>query len=132
MDQIARDAAIIRRQQERIFELEEMLRQSKEDLPPPARFFPFEWNITPVCARGLWALYDAHEGFVSSEDLQSIMINRTDADAPGAVRVHIWRLRNLLDPMGVEIINRRKYGYQLTPASKAIIKAVLSERMEAA
>jgi DNA-binding response OmpR family regulator len=114
----------IARQRERIDELEEELRQTRDNLAPVAVLFPARWGLTPTQQRALAAFCKAPNGFLSHEQL-FIAIGSKATEADNLIKVQIMLLRKAVQKLGIKIITRRGDGYEITPESKAFIKDVL-------
>lgn len=131
MESLSPEQRLIREQRERIDLLEEELRQAK-DLARPVVMFPAAWRLQPSEQRILFTLFQAPGGFATHERL--FEAGRKWAEGESAmelVRVRVHSARPKLRPFGIEIKTRWGHGYELTAASRAIIKAALEERAAA-
>lgn len=117
----------IARQRERIEELEETLKQYQQRRHKgigPELLFPVEWKLTPRVGLLLQALYRASDGFLTHDAaIRALAINSLNPFDVLDVQVH--NLRKAVRTYGIEVINRHSSGYELPPASRAIIKAAL-------
>ena len=95
--------------------------------------FPLEWKLSPAQSRLLAALIEAPQGFISYDRAANIVISfAEDSDNPkNIVAAQTCRLRSHLKQYGIEIKTRWSQGYEMPPASKAIIKAALERRAAA-
>ena len=121
---------IIRKQRDKIEELEEEILQLWHDLRKRRPAFPLEWNLPPALAAGLAALMNADDGFVHWDHLVRVMVKAKveDVDDPRKiVMVQMVKLRRRLAKMDsrIEIKSRWNAGYWLPPESAAIIKAMM-------
>lgn len=128
------DAGLIRRQKERIDELEETIRQMREAEKTSAIVLPSDWRLSPAQHRALVALYRAPSGFVSHDAMFDVMKRRVEFDpdhAANLVKKNVHDMRRRLDPFGIRIVLCWGRGYELPPASRAIIKATIEQRSAA-
>lgn len=116
----------------RIAELEEELRQAKERMAPSDIMFPAEWGLSPGQHRALLALYCAPGGFLSHENLYTAVAMREGGSAPQELTSqYVFHLRRALDGrgiQGIEIVSRREFGYELTSASRHLIRTALQKK----
>jgi DNA-binding response OmpR family regulator len=124
----AADTNIIRAQREKIDELEETIRQLREQFKR-CIVFPSAWKLRPTMTRILTSLY-LSRGAVRHEALQEFVKAESD-DPSGAVHVQICNLRKCMTPLGIQIHCRREFGYELDQSARPIIRAAL-EQAEAA
>jgi hypothetical protein len=128
------DADLIRRQAARISELEEALRQARDSVrDSPVVIFPKAWGLARSHQKMLSALYVAPGCFVSTWKLRNIISSSDNdpLDPMAVVRVQLHYMRKRLLPFGISIACRWGFGYELPPASRAIIKAAIEERLSA-
>jgi DNA-binding response OmpR family regulator len=128
------DANIIRRQQERIDELEETIRQMREAEKSSTTVLPAEWKLSPAQHRALVALYRAPAGFLTHEAMFQALrrsVGFDPANAANLVRKNVSDMRHRLAPFGIEIVLQWGRGYELTPASRAVVKTAIDQRTAA-
>lgn len=87
---------------------------------------PVEWALTPNEARLLGALMERE--VLTKDAAMAALYRDRGADEPDAkiVDVFICKLRAKLKRFGLSIETRWGVGYQLTPATKAAIRAALT------
>lgn len=135
---LTKDQRTIKRQRERIEELEETIRQMKEEAQRPttilipASQFPSEWKLTKAHEKLLSALYSAADAGVPTERLSELVYvhktPKTGERADNLLRVQILRMRKMLAPFGIEIHAHWGHGYVLPSASRRIVKEALDRR----
>lgn len=108
---------------DRVYELEEEVRQLRKLLAGEARF-PIEWKLQPGEAKLLSSLAAAPQGYRSREALCRI-ISKLDDPQLTLVAVRISNLRRKLKPLGISILTRSHDGYELPPASRRALSALL-------
>lgn len=127
LDRLTGDAAIIRSQQERIEELEEIVRQMQhQELACELSFYMIsdQLDISARQARLLFALYQAPDGFLDHMTVREILNPEGDwVDPRVCAAVDISNMRKALGPFGIEVKVRRGHGYVLPADSRAIIKS---------
>jgi DNA-binding response OmpR family regulator len=91
--------------------------------------FPREWRLTGAEARTILAFLGAENGALSVQDIfaaSSLYSTMEDKhDGHNLIKVRISNLRKKVTKFGVEISTRRGFGYEISAASKAIIKSSL-------
>lgn len=121
---LSRDQQTIAAQRIRIEELEEEVRQLREQTAPTLAF-PVEWKLSLQQQRILLILY-WHKGPLHWERiLQRSTLRPGDAWRDEIVRVYICRLRQKCAIFGIQINTHRGIGYELDAPSRAIITNVL-------
>ena len=123
MNFLSREAQTIATQRVRIEELEETLRQMRENLAP-AMLFPIEWKLTVTQARMLAAFYRAPNGFLSHEQLFAAMQSKAE-EADNLLKVQVAKLRQKAEPLGINILKRWGVGYEMPAESRAVIGAAI-------
>lgn len=125
------DERIIARQRARIEELEEELRQMRA-IAQPVDILPLEWKLQNSQQKPVLALATAPDGYLSHERAFQIVARlSTECDPRLVVSQQIFRARPKLKPYGIEILTRWGLGYEMPPASRAVVKAALEQRMPA-
>ncbi|WP_027578439.1 hypothetical protein [Bradyrhizobium sp. Ai1a-2] len=122
-------SAIIQKLRDRIADLEEEVRQLREELSGDRFSFPAEWKLARQERLALSSLYASRAGYRSTNALHSV-ISRSSADTqPQMVITIVYRLRHKVEPFGVSIEARRGAGYALTAAGrKNLSKFVIEAR----
>lgn len=129
-----KDAATIRRQQQRIEYLEEVLlqmqaqRKTDQELP-----VILDWGLTRSQNTLLMAFFNARDGFLSHQQVWKSIPRRdqTTKDFSDLVKVNISLFRKKVKPFGIEVLTLWAQWYRLMPASREIIKAAIEQRTAA-
>ena len=124
MNFISREQQTIASQRVQIEELEETIRQMRENLAP-AVLFPIEWGLSASQTRTLAAFCRAPGGFLTHEQI-FIAAGSKAEEADNLVKVHIANLRKKTKGLGIKIMKRWGVGYEMTPESLAIIRAAIA------
>jgi DNA-binding response OmpR family regulator len=114
------EVARLREQNEMLLEENRQLRETLV----PAMTFPLEWGLRPVHCRILSCLLSAKNG-VRTKNQLSVAACREDTLWDQTLKVHVSTLRRQLRGTGVEIAVRYGVGYELPPASRAILEAAM-------
>lgn len=109
---------------DKIDELTEENRQLKEAIAPKLDF-PIAWRLRPAESAMLACLYSSPTGFRRHEALRAASATTSMDDK--IVHVRVSHIRKKLTPLGIEIRGVWSQGYELLPASRAIIKEALSQ-----
>lgn len=115
-------------QRAKIEELEEQIRQMRAAASVSVPPFPKHWNLTPTHHRMLAAFAKSPDGFVGHEQLFIATASRSDD--PNLLKVQITKLRKAVQYLGIKIVNRWGYGYEVTAESHAFIKAAMNGEVE--
>lgn len=121
-DGLTKDQNEILDLRDRVFELEEEVRQLRSMLKPLCdERLPLQWHLTPAEERLLLVLARAPEGYMSLEALRRAITVDPHA-GPNGVRVRVSRLRKTLGVHGVKIYTRWGGGYYLPPDSRELVR----------
>ena len=106
------DADIIKNQRERIEELEEELRQIKDDLSPKLTI-PLEWKLTATEEAAFMRLLT--RPLCSRVDLTEALPKLHGADYENGQmgRMYVYKLRSKLAPLGITITTNWGRGYSI-------------------
>jgi hypothetical protein len=107
---------------DRIDELEEENRQLKEMLAPSGIDFPIDWRLTEAERRLLAAFYARPDGYLPHRAIVAVYVKYRDRGDAHYTSVIICKLHHKLKPIGIELFNRHGHGYQLTAASRELIR----------
>jgi DNA-binding response OmpR family regulator len=121
---ISREQQTIASQRVQIEELEETVRQMRENLAPVV-LFPIEWGLSASQTRTLAAFCRAPGGFLTHEQIFIAAGSKAEG-ADNLVKVHIANLRRKTEGLGIAILKRWGVGYEMTPESLAIIRDVIA------
>jgi DNA-binding winged helix-turn-helix (wHTH) protein len=131
---LTKEQRTISKQRERIEELEETIRQLREEKSSSAVLFPVEWGLGRGLSQILASLYNAPGGFVEKDQLAAAAAvfrgTNQDDQLQNLLKVQMVRLRRAVLPLGVTIKTVHGSGYALPIASKTIIKEALERRAE--
>lgn len=108
-------------------ELEEENRQLKKMLMPSGLNFPPEWMLTGGERRVVTAFYSREDGFLSCDALSTMAVRPTEGGSSSYPSVIICNLHRKLKPLGIEFTNRHGYGYQITRASRELIRKAITK-----
>lgn len=116
----------ILRLRDEVYSLKLQLRQARAAVAAPTPVnLPAEWKLSRPQRLIVSILYEA-QGVVSSFALDRAVRQMGDPDQrPNAGWIQAFRTRKALKPFGIEIINHRGLGYELTPASREIVRKAL-------
>ena len=115
---------------DRISELEELVLQQKAAFIP-AVSLPHAWGLQPQERLMVLALYHS-SGLLTHEQLSHVIAYKERySDWDNIVKARICTLRKKLWPFGIEIWTRWGSGYELSTASKQIIKLAIEQRAAA-
>lgn len=127
----ASDAGAIRELRERIAELEEEVRQLRQDMVQTnAAFLNFLSKNQMKLLLGIYSRPIADYAYLDRITEQSDRYNRyTDVEHEDLrVRVSIWKLRKKMREHGVEIKTWRGIGYYLDDENKAKLKQLMEKK----
>ena len=121
--------AKVRALRERVDELEEQVRQLREQLVPPLAF-PAEWRLTANESSVLAFLYARSPHPMSKERVLAAVWGHCD-DCPGEkiVDVVLSKTRAKLRPAGIVIETRWGDGFALPRESRKILAGLIAESM---
>ena len=114
----------------KISELEEEIRQLKDDLCPPDNPFVGKLGMSMQLACLLWTLYST-PGIATNERLNIVIVRygqrESDDGSDHSLRtkVRITHLRHKLRKYGISINNVWAVGYRITDEDKAKLKQVM-------
>jgi DNA-binding response OmpR family regulator len=111
---------------DRLDELEEENRQLKEMLAPSGIVFPADWRLTEAERRVLAGFLRGPDGYLSHRAIVSVYVKFRDRGDTHYTSVIICKMHHKLKPHGIEFVNRHGHGYQLTPASRVLIRKALA------
>lgn len=123
-DRFARGPSIEQKLRDRIEELEEELRQSREAMRSADRL-PLEWGLEPAAQKLILSLYKAPNGYLSYDRLFHAIDTRSGQSSRMIICQHVFRARRRLSSLGIEIKCRFREGLELPPASRDIIKRAI-------
>jgi DNA-binding response OmpR family regulator len=123
MNFLTHEQRTIGSQRVRIEELEEEVRQMRQNLAPVV-LFPTSWGLTVTQQRMLTAFCKSPNGFLTHEQL-FIVTGSNAEEADNLVKVQINRLRRATEHLGIKVVNKFTLGYEITPESKAFVKSTL-------
>lgn len=127
---ITPDQKEILRLRDIVSSLEEQVRGLTERLDSHEIMFPKEWCLSPQETRALRFLYTSANGFRTREGLRSVIVKSGSTDEK-IVDVIICRLRKSVKNAAIVIETRMGEGYQLSAASREIIKVALVQSVQA-
>jgi DNA-binding response OmpR family regulator len=112
---------------DKLDEANETIRQLEEMLAPGGPNFPAEWRLTESERRILAAFIARTDGYLSHDTIMAIAIKFRSRRGCHYAGVIIFKLRRKMESLdGIEFINRPGYGYQLTKASRELIRKALA------
>lgn len=117
---------------DRIEELEEEVRQLREQLDGRPELLPPEWRLTRTEARVVAALATAPRGYLSREGIQEAMYYPREPETGiNLVSVVVSKVRRKLKPYNLEIRTRWGDGFEFEPKSREAVKAAMQARAPA-
>lgn len=108
----------------RIEELEEEVRQLHETLAP-ITLLPIEWKLTATQQRIMAAFCKASDGFLTHQQIFLASGSKAE-EYDNLVKVQIMHLRKKISVLGLEIEKRWGLGYELTAASREIVRNAIA------
>jgi DNA-binding response OmpR family regulator len=119
----------------RIEELEEEIRQLKQDLRGPDNVFVGQFTLTPQMSALLWTIYksdgmvtNARLDLVTREYGQPSRWRDGDCDYSAVTKVRISNIRRKIERLGVSIINVHNVGYYMTYEDKQKLAKALENK----
>lgn len=114
----------------RIEELEEQIRQMRENIAPVV-LFPKSWELRPAQQRIPAAFARAPNGFLTTEQI-FVALDSDATEADNLVKTQICGLRRRVENLGIKIVTRWSLGYEMTPDSVAFVRSTIRGRAEVA
>ena len=112
----------------RVDELEEEVRQLREQLVPPLAF-PTKWRLAPPESAVLAFLYVRHPHVMCRERiLAAVWGHHQNAPEDKILDLTIYRLRTKLQPHGIVIETHWGGGYSLSRKSLTILQCLFGDR----
>jgi len=125
------DAETIRGLRERIEELEEEVRQLREDMvQTDATFMGILTRQEEIILRGIYSRKIAGYVYLDQLTIESCRFGRYGEEVNMRLRckVAIYKIRNKLKPYGIEIKTWRGIGYYLDDENKAKLKQLMEKK----